>query len=309
MPKNTKVLIVGAGAMGCLFAARMAGSGLDVTLVDVDRDRLALIAADGLMLEDDTGDHEVFPRTALVAEFSGPVDLILLFTKGTHSPAAVASIAHLAANSPLVLTLQNGVGNAEIIAEAFAPDRIVMGTAHVSASLARPNRVVTHGFAHVDIGGFERAADRHAPEIADLLRRAGFATAVSTNVHATVWEKLAFNAALNALAMIVHASNRMLDNAHGRAVAHRVVTETVHVAAAKGIVLSEPEILATVNRALSEHGHHKASMLQDREAGRATEIEFINGAVAREGARLGVETPANEILTSIVHLIEAKAVA
>jgi 2-dehydropantoate 2-reductase len=184
-----------------------------------------------------------------------------------------------------------------------------MGTAHVSASLARPNRVVTHGFAHVDIGGFERAADRHAPEIADLLRRAGFATAVSTNVHATVWEKLAFNAALNALAMIVHASNRMLDNADGRAVAHRVVTETVHVAAAKGIVLSEPEILATVNRALSEHGHHKASMLQDREAGRATEIEFINGAVAREGARLGVETPANEILTSIVHLIEAKAVA
>lgn len=303
----TNVLIVGAGAMGCLFAARMASVGLDVTLVDVDRDRLAIMAADGLVLEDDAGDQRVFPRTALVTEFSGSAHLILLFTKGTHSAAAVASIAHLAAGSPVVLTLQNGIGNAEIIAQAFARDRIVMGTAHVSASLALPNKVVTHGFAHVDIGGCERAADHHASEIADLLRRAGLPTTVSANVHATVWEKLAFNAALNPLAMIVNASNRMLDNAQGRAVAHRVVAETVRVAAAKGIDLSGPEIIATVNRALSEHGHHKASMLQDREAGRATEIEFINGAVAREGARLGVETPVNDLLASIVRLIEANA--
>lgn len=303
----SSVLIVGAGAMGCLFAARLAGAGFAVTLVDVDRDRLTAIAGSGLVLRDDDGESRVFPRAASASDVFGPVDLILLFTKGVHSRAAVASIAHLTDHSPLVLTLQNGLGNGEIIAEAFAPDRLIVGTAHVPAEFELPNTVISHGFGHLEVGGFTPGANSHASEVAEILRRAGFATKLSEDVHATIWEKLAFNAALNPLAMIAGASNGMMNNEHGRAIAHRIVAETVAVAAAEGIVLDDAEIVATVDRALAEHGHHKASMLQDREAGRPTEIEFINGAVVREGIRLGVGITANDILVSIVRLIEANA--
>jgi 2-dehydropantoate 2-reductase len=106
--------------------------------------------------------------------------------------------------------------------------------------------------------------------------------------------------------MVAGASNAMMNNDHGRTIAHRIVAETVAVASAKGIVLDEAGIVATVDRALAEHGHHKASMLQDREAGRRTEIEFINGAVIREGAKVQVDTPANQMLASLVRLIEQR---
>jgi 2-dehydropantoate 2-reductase len=301
------ILIIGAGAMGCLFAARLAGAGYAVTLVDVDNDRLAAIEGSGLVLRDDNGESQVFPRATSAADVSGAVDLILLFTKGVHSRAAVASIAHLAVHSPRILTLQNGVGNGEIIAGTFAADRVLVGTAHVPAELEPPNTVISRGFGHLHLGGFNPHAHSHACEVADVLRRAGFVTNVSEDVRVTIWEKLAFNAALNPLALIAGASNGMMNNDHGRAIAHRIVAETVAVAAAKGITLDDAQILATVDQALSEHGHHKASMLQDREAGRPTEIEFINGAIVREGLRFGVETTANEMLASIVRLIEAAA--
>ena len=300
------VLIVGAGAMGCLFAARFAAAGKVVTLVDVDRDRLAGIAGSGLVLRDDGGERRVSPRAALAADVTGPVDLVLLFTKGLHTRAAVESIAHLVSDDPLLLTLQNGVGNGEIIVETFGPGRVLVGTAHVPAELEPPNVVVTHGFAHLHIGGLSPSGDRFAADVAEVLREAGFDTGVSANIHADIWEKLAFNAALNPLAMVAGATNAMMNNDYGRLIARRIIAETVAVASAKGLVIDEAEVANTVDRALAEHGHHKASMLQDREAGRRTEIEFINGAVIREGDRLNVDTSANQMLTWLVRMIEER---
>ncbi len=113
------VAIIGAGAMGCLFAARMAEAGAHVTLVDVDRDRLAAVGRDGVTLTDDKG-KRTFPVGAAVAAEVVPVDLVVLFTKGLHSAAAIKSVAHLAAAKPMALTLQNGIGNAELLAAVSA---------------------------------------------------------------------------------------------------------------------------------------------------------------------------------------------
>ena len=298
------VTIVGAGAMGCLFAARLAERGSEVTLVDVDHARLAAIAAQGITLTDDAGTRQV-PVGAVSARDAGePVDLVMLFTKGIHSQAALRSVAHLAKAGPLALTLQNGVGNAELMADVFGPDRTLLGTAHLPADLAGPAAVATHGFAHCALGGLTAAAHHHAPAVASLLDQAGFGASVAADIRATVWEKLAFNAALNAPGMICGVPNAGLDNDAGHRLAGRVVAETVAVAAAQGIALDEAAILATVHAALADHAHHKASMLQDREQGRASEIETINGAVAREGARLGVATPVCDTLSDLVRVIE-----
>jgi 2-dehydropantoate 2-reductase len=298
------VTIVGAGAMGCLFAARLAEQGAKVTLVDVDRDRLAAIGRDGITLTDDNGARTIAVGAALATDVKAPVDLVLLFTKGLHSATAIRSVAHLAASKPIALTLQNGIGNAELLAEGFGPDRVLMGTAHVPADLTGLSSVVTHGFGALDVGGFTDAAQAFAPDVARLLHDAGFQATVADDINAAVWEKVAFNAALNATGMICQVANAGVDNEPGRRLAAKVVEETAKVAAAKGIHIDRDRIIATIDAALREHAHHKASMLQDREHGRRTEIETINGAIAREGARLGVPAPVCDTLSDLVRIIE-----
>lgn len=298
------VVIVGAGAMGCLFAARMVKAGAAVTLVDVDEKRMELISRDGLVLADNGGSSQVPVRASLARQVAGPVDLVLLFTKSQHSANAAASLAHLADYGPLALTLQNGLGNAEALAAVFGEDRVLMGTAHVPAEFEPPNEVISRGFAHVDLGGLTPAGQRHAAPIADLLDRAGFSPTVSDDAGAAIWTKLAFNAALNPIALLARKTNGEMNNEFGRRIAHASVAETAAVAAAAGIVLDRQAIVDTVDQALREHTDHKASMLQDFEAGRATEIEFISGAVAREGARLGVPTPVTGTLADLVRLAE-----
>lgn len=298
------VAIVGVGAMGCLFAARLAERGVRITVVDVDRERLSIIARDGITLTDDNGSRTVAVRAALAAEVAEPVDLVLLFTKGTHSAGAIRSVSHLAASKPIALTLQNGIGNADLLAGTFGADQVLLGTAHVPADLTGPASVLTHGFGTLELGGFTTAAHAFAPMVAALLQSAAFNTHVANDINATVWSKVAFNAALNAVGMICQVPNAGVNNEPGRRLATKVVNETASVAAACSIQIDRDRIVATIDAALREHAFHKASMLQDRERGRPTEIEMINGAIAREGARLGVPTPVCDTLTDLVRMIE-----
>lgn len=301
------VAIIGAGAMGCLFAARMAEAGAQVTLIDVDTVRLDGIARDGIRLTDDRGTRDVAVGAALAKDVIQAPDLALLFTKSNHSAAAIASLAHWQGQSPLLMTLQNGIGNAERLAEVFGADHVLQGTAHVPADFLPPNGVVTHGFGHIHFGGLTAQAHAAASGIRDLLERAGFEAVLAHDVERVVWEKVAFNAALNATSMICEATNGQIDNPSGRRIAGAVVHETVAVAKARGLILDSDVIMATVSAALVDHRHHKPSMLQDREHGRATEIEAINGAILREGERLGVPTPVCATLADLVRLIEQKS--
>jgi len=290
--------------MGCLFGARLAEQGARVTLVDVDRERLSIIGRDGIVLVDDKGSRTIAVGAALASDVTAPVDLLVLFTKGIHSASAIRSVAHLAGSRPIALTLQNGLGNADLLADGFGVEQVLLGTAHVPADLTAPASVVTHGFGSLELGGFTAAAHGFAPGDDELLQRAGYSTRVADDINASVWEKVAFNAALNATGMICQVPNAGVDNDPGRRLAVKVVDETVDVAAASGISIDRDRIVATVDAALREHAHHKASMLQDREHGRLTEIETINGAIAREGARLGVPTPVCDTLTDLVRVIE-----
>ena len=251
LPDNPSIAIIGAGAMGCLFAARLAEQGARVTLVDVDRERLAAIGRDGVTLSDDNGARTLAVGASLAADLQ-PVDLLVLFTKGVHSAAAIKSVAHLADARPIALTRQNGSGNAELLAATFGGEQVLMGTAHVPADLTGPSSVMTHGFGHLDIGGFTPAAQPFAPSVAALLQSAGFDTHVASDINAAVWEKVAFNAALNASGMICQVPNAGLDNESGRRIAEKVVDETTAVAAAKGITIDRDRIVATVGSALRD---------------------------------------------------------
>lgn len=298
------IVMVGAGAMGCLFAGRLALAGNAVTVVDVDPARLALIAAEGIVLDDDLGRYVAKVRAARAEEVTGPVDLLMLFTKGMHSAGAIRSVAHLESTGCTVLTLQNGLGNVEAIAEVFPAERIAWGVTDFPADLEGANHVASHGQGHIFLGNWPQGADLRAKSIAGLLSTADLNAVADPHVPVAVWEKVAFNAALNALCTVSGLPVGGLDHPAGRRAAHAVISEIANIAAAEGIAIDRPRLDGKVDFAIANHRAHKPSMLQDRIAGRPTEIESINGALLSFATRHGVPAPALQLLTDLVRLGE-----
>ena len=298
----SKIVIVGAGAMGCFLAARLAGGGLNVTVVDVDQARLDVIAQGGITLNDDHGTTTAQVRACIAAEVEGQVDLVLLMTKGMYSAAAIRSVAHLAQHNPLVLTLQNGLGNVEAIAEVFHADHILWGVTDFPADLEGPALVASHGAGHVWLGGMNERAHGHAAALAEALNKGALNTAVDPEARVAVWEKVAFNAALNALSTITGLPVGGLDCPEGRRIATTVAEETIATAIALGVPIDPVRVFTKIDFALANHRTHKPSMLQDRLAGRRTEIESINGAIVRMAEQAGVPTPTTRVLADLVRM-------
>lgn len=301
-----RIVIVGAGAMGCLFAARLALAGRVVTVVDVDPARLALIASEGISLHDDFGEHVACVEAKLAGEVTGQVDLLMLFTKGIHSAAAVRSVAHLAQAECAVLTLQNGLGNVEAIAEVFPAARILWGVTDFPADLAGPNRVASHGAGHIFLGNYPDGADDRAANVVQLFEASGLHAVADPQVKIAVWEKVAFNAALNALCTVSGLPVGGLDHPAGHSAAKAVIDEIVAIAEAMGVVIDRQRLDGKVGFALANHRTHKPSMLQDRIAGRATEIESINGAIIAFADEHAIPVPALRLLTDLVRLCEGR---
>lgn len=298
----SKIVVVGAGAMGCFLAARLAGAGLDVTVVDIDAARLALIERKGITLHDDSGVATAQVKARLAADVEGQVDLILLMTKGMFSAAAIRSVAHLAERSPLVLTLQNGLGNVEAIAEVFEAERVLWGVTDFPADLEGPAQVASHGQGHIWLGGVNERAHDHAEVVAEALNMGALNAAIDPEVRVSVWEKVAFNAALNPLATITGLPVGGLDCPEGRRIATAVAEETIATAFALGVPVDPARVLAKIDFALANHKSHKPSMLQDRLAGRRTEIESINGAIVTMARQAGVATPTTSLLADLVRM-------
>lgn len=300
-----EIAIIGAGAMGCLFAARLAEAGAAVTLVDVDADRLASLAGDGITIDDDQGERIVRIKAAAVAsDVTGPVDLVILFTKGMHSAAAMRSVAHLASADTYAMTLQNGLGNAEAIAELFPPQRILIGVTDLPADLQGSARVASHGTGQIWLGAYAEGGEGAVAPVVDLFNRSGLPTTADQAVQVAIWEKVAFNAALNSLATVTMLTVGGMNQPAGRRIALAIVDEVVATAAAEGIAIDRERIAGKIDHAFNHHINHKASMLQDRIAGRKTEIESINGAIVQIARRHGIATPVTDTLADLVRMID-----
>ncbi len=304
-----RVVIVGAGAMGCFFAARLTEAGTAVTLIEVDAARIAALNGSGISIDDAQGVRVVSVTARRAVDMDGIVDLIVLFTKGAHTAAAAASIAHLVGPATRALTLQNGIGNAEAIAAFVPAERILVGVTDVPCDLVGPASVASHGLGHSVLGDFVGADVAGPDAVVAMLRNAGLDARHDPNVKVQIWEKIAFNSAMNALCTVSGLPVGGLDNEPGRRVIAAIRDEVVAVAHASHIMVDAAAIAAKIDNALANHVSHKPSMLQDRLAGRRTEIETINGAVVRAGVAAGIATPVNQILADLVRMIELAPIA
>ena len=301
-----RVCIVGCGAVGSLFAANLAQlEDVEVWAYDLARDHVDAINAGGLRL---SGAGEVVGQvraTAEAGELPG-CDFGIVATKAMHTESAIAATAHAFADGS-VASVQNGIGNEEAIAGHV--ERVVRGTTFPAGRLVEPGHVQWDVKGDTTIGPFEPspAPAGEIERLAEACTRAGLPTSAVADARGPQWRKLIFNAATNpvgALTGLTHG--RVCENQGLRKLVSGLVDEGKAVAAAQGIELdADPEELIDHAARPDVAYDHKASMLQDVEARRPTEIDYLNGGIVRFGREHGVSAPLNEAILALVKGLEA----
>lgn len=300
------IVILGAGALGSVLGGLMARAGIPVTLLDVNQAHIDEINANGLRLDlDNESKHWQIPAMR-PEQFSGPADLIILLTKTMHTGIALKSVQNLIDGGAYVLTIQNGLGNADRVAEVVAKEKILEGSTMIPGDLKGPGHASSHDGNVTTFKAMSPEAQPFAEELAAVMAPVQFVFDDKADV--VIWQKAAFNCALNSMAALCGA--RVGDIAREPSavtLAKAASAEVVAIANAKGIAAKLEAVHAKIDEALAHHGPHKPSMLQDVEAGRPTEIEALCGTAEREGAALGIPTPMNQALAALVRLKESAA--
>lgn len=301
-----RVAVIGCGAVGSLFAATLSRlDDLEVWAFDLNRAHVDAINANGLRLVG-AGDLLGRPRATSDAAALPPCEYGIVATKAMHADGAIAATAHAFADGA-VASVMNGVGNEETLARHV--ERVIRGTTFPAGKLLEPGVVQWDVKGETTFGPFEpsRIAVEAIEPLADACTRAGMPTTAVADARPAQWRKVIFNAASNPIGALTGLTHgRVCERPDVRALVATLVAEGKAVAAAQGIVLdADPdELIDHAARPEVAYGH-KASMLQDVEARRLTEIDYLNGGIARFGREHGVPTPLHDAITQLVKGVEA----
>jgi len=300
MAKKPDLLIMGSGAMACLFGARLAPLA-DVTLLGTWEAGLAAIERQGIcVLGPDGQEQRQRVRVAREPSACRGARQALVLVKSWQTERAARQLAECLDPEGVALTLQNGLGNLEILVDHLSPERAALGITTMGATLVEPGIVRVGGVGPTHVARHPRLGP-----VASLLEQAGFEVHFEAQIVSLVWGKLAINAAINPLTAMLEVPNGELLQREGTlAVMTEAAREAQAVAEAQGVGLPFAEAAARALEVAERTAANHSSMLQDIRRGAPTEIEAICGAVVREGRRHGVETPVNWTLW---HLVQAKA--
>jgi 2-dehydropantoate 2-reductase len=301
-----RATIVGCGAVGSLFAANLAQlDDVEVWAFDLDREHVAAINEHGLRL---SGAGEVVGEVRATTDAAElpPSDFGIVATKCMHTAAAIEATASAFARGA-VCSVQNGVGNEEVLAQHV--ERVIRGTTFPAGRIVGPGHVQWDVKGDTTIGPFEPrpAAMADTKRLADACTRGGMPTQAVEDARGPQWRKLIFNAATNPIGALTGLTHgRVVEDAGLRRLVSQLVDEGKAVAEAQGIELdADPEELIDHAARPDVAYDHKASMLQDVEAHRLTEIDYLNGGVARFGREQGIPTPLNDAVTALIKGLEA----
>lgn len=301
-----KVGVIGAGAMGSLIGGRIAlHTDAAVTLIDVWKEHVEKIRKDGLDLTDDAGKHIIKIDIAYPEEIKEAFDFVIVFTKTTHAEAALKNASAAIGPKTVVLTMQNGLGNIERIQKYVPREQIIAAVTTENGNLIGPGTVESHGKGLTKV---MTASGKKTPEldaVVNLLEKAGFPMQVTPDVFVSIWEKVAFNAAFNSLCGILYLNCGGLGyTEEGRELAMLCAEEGCAVARAEGVAADTDRVKEMIRTSFVKHAGHLPSMLQDMIAGKQTEIDSINGEIARLGESHGIPTPTIRTLWKLVKVFE-----
>ncbi|MGB3795321.1 MAG: 2-dehydropantoate 2-reductase [Alteraurantiacibacter sp.] len=302
-----KVIVLGSGAMGCLFGAAFHRAGAKVTLVDVNKRHVDAINKHGLTVDLRSGTQTLPVRAALPAEIDTLADLVLVFTKTFHTTAALEGISAGIGNQTHLLSLQNGLGNDRRLAGFASDDRVIVGASMLPSDLVGPGHIRSHGDGYSKLYPAFGTDTAMARQAADMLTEGGLETVLDPAIHGVIWSKAIFNAVMNPLCALTRRTPGFLgQNEQSRAMILTAVAEGIAAAHANGIMLDGQPIYDLTEVSMKDHADHEPSMLQDIHAGRRTEVDAIAGAIVTSAKNAGVAAPVMETLWQLVKLEEAK---
>ncbi|MDY6876635.1 MAG: 2-dehydropantoate 2-reductase [Chloroflexota bacterium] len=299
-----RIAIVGAGAMGSLVGGALSAVA-EVTLLDPWAEHIATMQHDGLRIVELDGRETTVSVTATTDPAAVPkVDLAIIFVKAYATRQASQWTSRFLTPTGLALTLQNGVGNDEVMAEALGADRVVAGVTSHGATLLGPGQVRHAGKGPTHFATRPEIAERLS-DVVTVFEQAGFEVHISDNLESLVWGKLIINVGINGLAAILRVPNgQLVEIPAASALMAQAVAEAEAVCQAKSISLPYDDPLGRVQKVAHATASNRASMLQDVLRGAPTEIGVINEAIVREGKRLGIPTPINEFIVTTIRAIE-----
>lgn len=302
-----KIAVVGAGTMGCTFGGRLAEAGNEVWFIDVWKEHVEKMANEGLTIEGVDGKRTISVNATENPSDAGIMDLVIIFTKSTATKIATTSSLPMKGDDTVYLTIQNGIGNHDIIASIVGEDKVLSGITFVGSAFIGPAHVNHTSNGATVFGEIDGTISARTQRISETLQKAGFENTISTNVVGEMWGKVLVNCVTSPIAVLTSETiGGLIDFPAGCEWMELVGSEVEAVAKAKGIALPYDNVMEKLLKNSTNAGPALPSMRQDIDKKAWTEIDFINGGVVREGMKVGVPTPYNRALMLMIRMIDAR---
>ena len=307
--KDTKVAVLGAGAMGCLFGGLLAENGLDVVLIDVWKEHVKEINSKGLKMMGHGGDRIIKIKATTEPQKLNEVDAIIVMCKATALKTALTNAKNIIGDKTMLMSFQNGIGHEEIMQEIAGKEKVLGGSTTQAASVQGPGIIQNYASLPSWIGEYDGGASERVKDLAETFTAYGLETLTEENIKKRKWMKLFALTAIGPLSAIfdLHHTDLYISNKNqvmSRKLGKDIILETRNVAKADGVDVTEDECLDMFNRIVDSRQTNKSSMAFDVLKKRASEIDFISGAVSRIGKRHGVKTPLNDLMYNIIKIKE-----
>ncbi len=303
-----KIAIIGAGAMGSVYAGLLGDAGNEVWAIDTWREHIDAIRAHGLRVEGASGDRVVKVNAATDVREAGVVDLVIIATKAMHVEAAAHSVKPLLGKDTIVLTIQNGLGSAQKVARIVGTERLMIGVVGgFGASMKAPGHTHHNGWELVRLGELNGPGTARTERIAEVWRGAGFKVRTYDDMDQLVWEKLICNVTFSGTCTVLGwRIKEVMADEHAWRIASGCAKEAYSVARARGVHLEFEDPVAYVQAFGSKIPDARPSVLLDHLARRRSEIEVINGAIPVTARKVGLTAPYNEVITALVKAKESQ---
>jgi 2-dehydropantoate 2-reductase len=307
--KDTKVAVLGAGAMGCLFGGLMAEKGLDVTLIDVWKEHVDAINSKGLKMDGHGGDRYIKIKATTDPSTLKPVDAIIIMCKATALEKALTNAKNIIGDKTMLMSFQNGIGHEAIMQKIAGKEKVLGGTTTQASNVLGPGHIKNHAALPSWIGEYEGGMSDRVKDLAETFTAHNLETIAVPDIKKRKWMKLFALTAIGLLSSIfdLHHTDLYISNKNqevSRELGKKIILETREVAKADGVDVTEDECLEMFNKIVDSKQTNKSSMCFDILNKRKTEIDFINGAVSKIGKGNGVKTPMNDLMYKMIMVKE-----
>jgi len=300
-----KITIVGPGAIGSLFGLSLMKTREDVHFLDHNQKRVQKLKKDGIKIEGVSGNQHANIQITDDPGQIGSSDLVVVCVKSYDTEEAIKRSKPLIGEGTMVMSLQNGIGNIQILEDEVGEEKVIGGITNQGANVKDWGHIIHAGRADTIIGKRDKKVLGPIRDVAKLFNKAGFPTKISKDIDGIIWSKLIINVGINALTALTRLNNgRLLDYDGTRSIMKKLVSEAVKIAKRKRVKLIYDDPIQKVELVCRATAKNVSSMLQDIKNRKKTEIDFINGAIVRQGANYNISTPANEMVTNLIKTIE-----